>query len=151
MAENRASRALETREKSERARKWQRPEVLPTPDPRDGWVHRWIRVSSQGQADPSNTSSKLREGWEPCRLQDYPELSEAITVIENSRFKDNIVIGGLMLCRMPEEFATQRADYYSQNVKAQMETVDQTLMRENDPRMPMYGERKSKVTFGTGE
>lgn len=151
MSENRASRNLETREKSVRAPKWRRPETLPSPDPVPGWVFRWVRISTLGQNDPSNTSSKLREGWEPCSLKDHPELESAVMVIENSRFKDNIVIGGLMLCKAPEEMIQERSDFYAQSTQAQMQTVDNNLMRENDPRMPMYGERKSKVTFGKGQ
>lgn len=151
MAENRTPRTQETRSESVRTPKWKRPETLPMPNEIPGWVFRWVRISSMGQADPSNTSSKLREGWEACRLKDHPEMESAIMVIENSRFKDNIVIGGLMLCKAPTEMIDERTAYYSQSTRAQMETVDQNLMREQDARMPMFGERKSKVTFGKGE
>src|SRR5210317_1962881 len=148
MAENRINRDLESREKTTRKKAWQRPEVLPSPNPEPGYGFRWIRVSSLGNTDATNVSSKLREGWEPVKASDHPEIT--LVTIENDRFKDNIVIGGLMLCKAPEELVEERNDYYSGQTKAQIESVDNNLMRENDPRMPLFHERKTKVTFGSG-
>jgi hypothetical protein len=148
MSENRKERELSTREKSARPRAWQRPETLPMPDPRPGWAHRYIRVSTRGETDPSNISSKLREGWEPCLAKDYPEIE--LMTIENGRFKDNIVIGGLMLCRAAQEMVDERDAYYSDQVKRQMQTVDNQLMSQNNPKMPLFSEKKSTVSFGSG-
>jgi hypothetical protein len=148
MSENRKDRELETRQKSARAATWQRPETLPSPDPKAGWEYRWIRVSTRGEMDPSNVSVKLREGWEPVKATDHPEIE--LVAIENGRFKDNIVIGGLMLCRAPTEMLRQRAEYFNNQVKNQLESVDNNLMKENNPKMPLFSERKSSVTFGTG-
>lgn len=148
MVDNRLDRELGTREKTTRKRAWTRPETLPTPNPEKGYVYRWIRVSTQGQADPTNVTSKLREGWEPVRADAHPEIY--LAQVENERFKDNIIIGGLMLCRAPEELVQERNEYYQQQTDAQMRSVDNNLMRESDPRMPIFNERKSKVTFGKG-
>jgi hypothetical protein len=101
-----------------------------------------------GQADPSNVSSKLREGYEPCKAEDYPELMMHATT--EGRFKGGIEVGGLLLCRIPEEFLKQRADYYANQNKAQMDSVDNSFLRENDPRMQKFSERSTKVTFGPG-
>jgi hypothetical protein len=146
--QNRQPRALESREKAQRPAAWRPPETLPQPDPRPGWVHRYIRLSTMGTADPSNISSKLREGYEPCKAEEYPEMMMHATT--EGRFKGNIEVGGLLLCRIPEEFLQQRAEYYANQNKAQMESVDNNFMRENDPRMPLFSERKTKVTFGSG-
>lgn len=148
MAENRLNRDLEKRERTPRKKAWERPEVLPNPTPEDGYVYRWIRISTQGQADPTNVSSKLREGWEPVMATDHPEIF--LTGIENERFKDNVVIGGLLLCKAPQEMVDERNDYYQQQAQGQMQSVDNNLMRENDPRMPLFNDRKSSVTFGKG-
>jgi len=148
MAENRLNRELETREKTARKTAWKRPEVLPSPTPEEGYVYRWIRVANQGQVDATNVSSKLREGWTAVKASDHPEIT--LVTIENDRFKDNIVIGGLMLCKAPVELANERNEYYTQQTKSQMNAVDNNLMRENDPRMPLFNDRKSKVTFGKG-
>ena len=148
MAENRLNRELETREKTARKTAWKRPEVLPSPTPEEGYVYRWIRVANQGQVDATNVSSKLREGWTAVKASDHPEIT--LVTIENDRFKDNIVIGGLMLCKAPVELANERNEYYADQTKAQMSAVDNNLMRENDPRMPLFNDRKSKVTFGKG-
>jgi len=148
MAENRINRELETRDKNVRKRSWQRPETLPTPTPEDGYEFHWVRVSTQGQADATNVSSKLREGWEPVKAANHPEIT--MVTIENDRFADNVVIGGLMLCKAPTELVEERTEYYDAQTKSQMHSVDNNFMRENDPRMPLFNERKTKVTFGNG-
>ena len=148
MAENRIDRELKSREKTTRKKAWTRPEVLPSPNPEPGYEFRWIRVSSQGTTDATNVSSKLREGWEPAKASDHPEIT--LVTIESDRFKDNIVIGGLLLCKAPVELIEERTDYYKQQTRSQMDSVDNNLMRENDPRMPLFHERKTKVTFGNG-
>jgi hypothetical protein len=146
--QNRQPRALESRERAQRPAAWRPPETLPQPDPRPGWVHRYIRLSTMGTADPGNISSKLREGYEPCKADEYPEMMMHATT--EGRFKGNIEVGGLLLCRIPEEFLKQRAEYYANQNKAQMESVDNNFMRESDPRMPLFAERKTKVSFGSG-
>tara|TARA_R110000744_G_scaffold230811_1_gene348980 strand:+ start:50 stop:499 length:450 start_codon:yes stop_codon:yes gene_type:complete len=148
MAENRLNRELETRERTVRKKSWTRPEVLPSPNPEAGYDFHWVRVSTQGQVDSTNVSSKLREGWEPVKAEDHPEIT--MVSIEQERFKDNVVIGGLMLCKAPKELVEERNEYYSTQAKSQMRSVDNNLMRENDPRMPLFSERKTKVTFGKG-
>ncbi len=148
MAENRIKRDSETRETKTRTRSWQRPEVLPSPTPQDGYEFHWVRVATQGQVDATNVSSKLREGWEPVRAEDHPEIT--MVTVENERFADNVVIGGLMLCKAPAELVQERTDYYNNQTKSQMNSVDNNLMRENDPRMPIFNERKSTVSFGKG-
>lgn len=148
MAENRIDRDTTTREKSGRKKTWQRPETLPSPNPEDGYIFRWIRTSMQGQVDAPNVSSKLREGWEPVKAADHPEIT--MVAVENDKFADNVVIGGLMLCKAPQEMVDERTAHYQQQTKNQIHSVDNNLMRENDPRMPLFNDRKSKVTFGKG-
>jgi len=148
MAENRLDREQETREKKTRKRAWTKPEVLPTPTPQEGYAFHWVRVSTRGQADPTNVSSKLREGWEPVKAVDHPEIE--LVSIENERFKDNVIMGGLMLCKAPVELVEERTEYYQKVTDSQMDSVDNNLMRESDPRMPMFNNRKSEVTFGKG-
>jgi len=148
MAENRLARELESRSQQERPKQWQRPETLPQPDKQPGYAYRWVRVSSLGQADARNVSAKMREGWEPVRIEEQPQFK--LLVDPNSRFKDNIEVAGLLLCKIPEDFVKQRTDYYAKLAKDQIESVDNSFMRENDPRMPLYRERKSTTSFGKG-
>lgn len=148
MASNKLTRELETRELTERPKQWMPPEVLPEPDKQAGYAYRWIRTSTLNQADPRNLSAKLREGWEPVMLEEQPQFK--LLVDPTSRFKDNIEIGGLLLCKTPEEFVKQRNNYYSRQAEQQMEAVDNTLMRQNDPRMPLFNERKTTSSFGKG-
>ena len=149
LADNRTNRDLTSRDKVERPRAWAPPTLLPDPTPENGYKFRWIRVSTLGQSDPRNVSSKLREGWEPVRAADHPEISMYLDN-DNERYKDNIVVGGLMLCKTPTEMSKQRDAFYQQQAEAQMRSVDNNFMRESDPRMPLFSERKSTVTFGRG-
>lgn len=148
MAENRLSRELDSRESAQRIKEWQPPQTLPSPTPQPGWVFRWIRTSMVGLADPTNVSSKFREGWEPVKAADHPELM--FMADPNSRFKDNVEIGGLLLCKAPEEFVQQRNAYYSKQTQSQMASVDNNFMQTNDPRMPLFAEKRSTTTFGRG-
>ena len=149
MAENRLTRELDNRQKAERPKQWAPAELLPEPDKQPGYAYRWIRTSTLNNADPRNVSSKLREGWEPVRVEEQPKF--ALLIDPNSRFKDNIEIGGLLLCKIPAEFVEQRSEYYANQTEAQTRAVDNNMMRENDPRMPLFNERKSNVSFGKGK
>jgi hypothetical protein len=99
-------------------------------------------------ADPRNVSGKLREGWEPVGIEEQPKFQ--LMVDPSSRYKDNIEIGGLLLCKTPEDFVKQRDEYFAKQSQAQMDAVDNTMMRQSDPRMPMFKERKSSTSFGKG-
>ena len=149
MAENRNSRELDLRQTRERPKSWAPPTLLPEPAPQDGYKFRWIRVSTLNQADPTNLSGKLREGWEPVRASDHPEL-HLHGMDTSEKFKDNVVVGGLMLCKTPTEFVEQRNAYYQQQTATQTESVDNHFLRQSDPRMPLISERKSSVSFGRG-
>jgi hypothetical protein len=148
MSENRNSREADTRETSARPKSWAPPSILPEVNHEEGYAYRYVRVSTMGTPDVNNVSSKFREGWEPVKASDHPE---AFTMADpNSRFKDGIETGGLLLCKMPKEFAEQRDTYYQNKTEAEMQAVDNNFMRENDPRMPLFKDKKSQVTFGKG-
>jgi hypothetical protein len=136
------------RDTTERPKKWSPPALLPDPEPEAGYAFRWIRLSTLDKADPVNISSKLREGWEPVKAASQPAMQLFAT--PGGRFPDCIEVGGLLLCKTPVEFTEQRDEYYRQQAESQMQSVDNTFMRENDPRMPLFKERASKVTFGKG-
>ena len=148
MANARTTRELDTRATTQRLQQWAPAELLPEPDKQAGYAYRWIRVSTLGAADPRNLSGKLREGWEPVPVEEQPKFQ--LLVDPNSRFKDNIEIGGLLLCKTPEEFVEQRNKHYALQTEAQTEAVDNNLMRQSDPRMPLFKERKSTSSFGKG-
>jgi hypothetical protein len=149
MAEqNRIKRELESRALTERPKRWMPPELLPEPDKQAGYEYRWIRVSMLGKQDGRNVSTKIREGWEPVKLQEQPQFK--LLTDPTTRFEDGIEIGGLLLCKTPEEFVEQRKNYYANQNQLQAEAVDNNLMRQSDPRMPIFKERKSSTSFGTG-
>lgn len=147
-ANSRLSREMQTRSVTERPKQWVPAETLPEPDKQPGYAYRWVRTSTLGALDPRNLSGKLREGWEPVAVEEQPKFK--LLVDPNSRFKDNIEIGGLLLCKTPVELVEQRNAYYQNQSDKQTEAVDNTLMRQSDPRMPLFKERKSTTSFGRG-
>jgi hypothetical protein len=152
MAENRQARELDNRDSTARKKAWTPPQLLPEPNPQVGWKFKYVRIATMGQPDPTNTSAKFREGWEPVKATDHPEIMHLADNNPNSRFKDGIEIGGLLLCKAPEEMVQQRSEYYENMNKAQMEGVDNNFMREKDGRsnMQMFSDKKSTVSFGRG-
>jgi hypothetical protein len=148
MAENRLQREMTARVMDERPKQWMQAELLPEPDKQPGYAYRWIRVSTLNAPDPRNISGKLREGWEPVGIEEQPRFR--LMVDPGSRFKDNIEVGGLLLCKTPQEFVEQRDAHFAKQSQNQVDAVDNTMMRQSDPRMPMFKERKSSTSFGKG-
>ena len=100
----------------------------------------------RGEEDKTNVYTKLREGWEPVRADEYPDYQ--YPTIDDGQYVGIIGNGGLMLCRLPEETAKERADYYGLRTRDQMVAVDSDLMKEQHPSMPISNNRQSRVTFG---
>ena len=143
---DRKSRASETRELDSRRKPWAPPSHLAAPDAPEGFVHRWIRVAMRGEEDKMNVNAKLREGWEPVRKDEYPNYEAH--VIDDGRYEGVIGQGGLMLCRIPVETVAERTAYYGGRTREQMTAVDQDLMKEQHPSMPISNSRQSRVSFG---
>lgn len=145
MAE-RMPRDLEVRERTTRPTSWAPPSLLPDPKPQPGWVFRWVRKSFLGTDDSMNVSTRMREGWEPVKLEDHPELRLNM----GNRVSGLVEVGGLILCKAPAETMEQRDAYYQRHATMQMDSVNNSYLRENDPRMPKFAEGKSEVKFGAG-
>lgn len=144
MTDTRTPRELTSRAKEVRE-EYVPPTNLPDPNPRPGIVHRWIATHVLGKADPTNVSRKMREGWVPVKAADYPELE-----LMGSEATGNVEIGGLMLCAMSKEKAAARDAYYQRQAQNQMDSVDNSFMKNNDSRMPLFSEKKSAVSRGAG-
>ena len=139
----RTGRDADSRESTSRKKTYQPPNMLPDPNPEEGYVFRWVRTSITGQDDRLNVQSKVREGWEPVKAVDHPEMG-----LLSNESSGNIEVGGLMLCKMAKEDAEARQTYYDNLAQQQADSVDQHYMRESDPRMPLFKEKHSKTTFG---
>lgn len=149
MAESRLTREMQNRVQAERPKQWAPAELLPEPDKQPGFAYRWVRVATLNKPDPKNISAKMREGWEPVRIEEQPKFQ--LLVDPGSRFKDNIEVDGLLLCKTPVEFVEQRNEHYRKQTDAQTTAIDNSFMRDNDPRMPLFAERKSSTSFGKGK
>lgn len=146
MTDNRQPRASESREKASRRKPWTPPSSLDAPPAPEGFVHRWIRESVMGFDDKKNLSARLREGFELVRADEYPGYQAP--TIQDGRHAGVIGVGGLLLARFPIETKQERDAYYGQRTRDQLTAVDQNLMREQHPSMPIHNDRQSRVTFG---
>ena len=143
--ETRTPRDIETRESE--FRQWQPASILPDPSPRDGLSFRWVRAETLNVSDDRNFSAKRREGWEPARAEDHPELMLEIDPDRNRyAARGNIEFGGLILCKMPTEMVEQRKRYYDRIANQQVEGVNANFLSESDRRSNM---RTSELEFKT--
>ena len=141
------SRSADTREKTQRKRVWQRPSSLDAPPAPDGYIHRWIRSEVQGFQDTKNVINRLREGYELVRADEHPDWH--LPTIEDGKHAGVIGVGGLLLARIPEELIAQRNAYYAGLTEDQITAVDNDLMKDAHPSMPISKpDRQSRVTFG---
>jgi len=144
--EKRASRASQTREKETRKKVWTPPSSLDAPPAPTGFRHRWIRVESMGFQDTKNVAGRLRSGYELVRSDQYPDSD--YPTIEDGKYAGVIGVGGLVLARVPEEIAKSRSEYYAKQGTEQDEAVNNDLMKEEHPSMPINVDRQTRVTFG---
>ena len=144
--QDKTSRASSTRSKTERPKVWTPPSSLDAPPAPDGFRHRWIRAESLGFSDTKNVSARLREGFELVRADEYPDTQ--YPVITDGKYAGVIGVGGLLLARISEEIAKQRAAYIEGLTKGQDEAVEHDLMKEQHKSMPINVDRQSRVTFG---
>ena len=144
--EKRTSRASQTREKETRKKVWTPPSSLDAPPAPTGFKHRWIRAESLGFNDAKNVNGRLRQGYELVRSDEYPNAD--YPVVEDGKYAGVIGVGGLLLTRVPEEIAQQRQAYYAKQSSEQVEAMDNDLMKEQHPSMPINIDRQTRVTFG---
>ena len=140
------SRVSQTRVKGERPKVWTPPSSLDAPPAPDGYRHRWIRAESMGQDDSRNMSGKIRSGWDLVRSDEYPD--EDYPTVAEGKHAGVIGVGGLLLARIPEELAKQREAYYQQMNADRNEALENDLMKEQHPSMPINQDRQTRVTFG---
>lgn len=145
---NRSDRTQNTRDTTTRKKVWQPAALLPEPHAVEGWTHRWMRKSLLGTGDPTNVSKSLREGWEMCKLSEYPELR--LSVDADAANADIVEVGGLLLVRTPAELHSQSTTFYARKSENEVAALEAQLMSENDSRMPLFSERKTNVSFGKG-
>ena len=146
---NRSPRSSGTREATSARRPWKPPQVLETPEPPPGMQYRWIRTHIRGEADKTNVHMRLREGYEPVRPEEVQGYD--LPVLDDGNYAGTVGVGGLMLAKIPIETVNERNAYYQKMTQQQMNAVDNDLMKDEHPAMPISRERKTQVTFGRGQ
>lgn len=144
MANNRTPREQESRENNSTRYVYKPASSLPDPTPDPDYEFYWIATAINGQDNGTNVSQKFRDGWVPVKAVDHPELQ-----IQGNK-DGNVEVGGLLLCKKPREMAEARREYYEQKARNQMESVDNSFMKNSDARMPLFADRKSTTTKGSG-
>ena len=144
MANNRTPRDQETRENNQTRYVYKPASSLPDPTPDPDYEFHWVAIAIAGQDNATNVSQKRRDGWEPVKAEDHPELQV------NGNKDGNVEIGGLLLCKKPKELAEARRRYFDDKAQKQMESVDNSFLKNNDARMPLFADRKSTTTRGRG-
>ena len=140
------SRASQTRAKTAKKTVWTPPSSLDAPPAPEGYHHRWIRAETMGFDDTKNMAGKLRSGYELVRADEYPETD--YPTINDGKYKGVIGVGGLLLARISTELVKSREEYFNKLTKARDEAVDNDLMKEQHPGMPINNDRQPRVTFG---
>ena len=140
------SRASTTRVKDEKPKVWTPPSSLDAPPAPDGYRHRWIRAESLGQDDSKNVSGKMRSGWELVRADEYPD--DDYPTVAEGRYAGVIGVGGLVLARITEELAKSREAYFAKMNADRNEALENDVLKEQHPSMPINQERQTRVTFG---
>jgi len=141
-------RSENTREDKARRKPWAPPARLAAPEAPPGYKHRWVRVDLAGVPDKANIHRKMQEGWEFVRADEYPNYKSP--TIEDGAHAGIIGQGGLALARIPDETVAERTAYFRGQTRDQMVAVDQNLMKEQHPSMPIHSDRRSQVSFGAG-
>ena len=144
--DKRTSRASQTREKTSQKKVWSPPSSLDAPPAPTGFRHRWVRAESLGFNDTKNVSGRIRQGYELVRADEYPDSDYPI--VEDGKYSGVIGVGGLVLARVPEEIAQQRNEYYASQHQEKVKAMDNDLMKEEHPSMPIDIDRQTRVTFG---
>ena len=144
--DKKTTRASQSRSKEKRPTTWAPPSSLDAPPAPKGFKHRWLRTEVLGFDDTKNMSGKLRSGYELVRADEYPDAD--FPIVEDGKYKGVIGVGGLVLARVPEEIAKQRSEYYKKQAQENVEAVDNDLMKEQHPSMPINIDRQTRVTFG---
>ena len=140
------SRASQTRAKTEKPKVWTPPSSLDAPPAPDGFHHRWIRAESMGFDDTKNMAGKLRSGYELVRADEYPGSN--YPTVSEGKYKGVIGVGGLLLARISNELVKSRDEYFGKITQDKNKAIEQDLMKEQHPSMPINAERQTRVTFG---
>jgi len=140
------SRVSQTRAKQEKPKVWTPPSSLDAPPAPDGYRHRWLRAESMGFDDTKNITGKIRSGWELVRADEYPD--EDYPVVTDGKYAGVIGVGGLVLARITEELARSREEYFRQKTLDRNEALENDVLKEQHPSMPINQERQTRVTFG---
>ena len=139
---DRSPSRLREREDASENRAYRPPSYMPSPMPRQGKTHRWVREGILSQPDHVNVHLSSLDGWVVAQPSDYPELKMFV--------KDGCIRhGGLLLHVADEAVIQKRKDYYTKLNRDSMQAIQENLMSQSDARMPILKpEHSTRTTRG---
>ena len=114
------------------ATEWIRPSDLDAPEPRPGYVNRYIRVRAGPEEDDRNFAKAIREGWRPVQADTVP--GQSLPTIHRGGYGNVIGVEDLILCEMPVAVHAQRAAHYAEQQGKQDAAIDRDLHAINQSR-----------------
>ena len=144
--EMKTSRASQTRAKTAQKVVWTPPSSLDAPPAPAGFHHRWIRAETMGFDDTKNMAGRLRSGYELVRGDEYS--GSEYPVMTEGKYKGVIGVGGLLLARISTELVKSRDEYFNKITQDKDDAIDNDLLKDQHPSMPINSERQTRVTFG---
>ena len=135
------------RSHKERKKTYVPPSSLDAPSPNsDDIKYRWIRVQAAGEDDPRNIAKRRREGYEFVRAEEHPD--ETYAVHESGKFAGVIGSGDVVLAKIPKDLVDSRNEWVNTRTRNQQRAVDESLLKEQHPSMPINQQRSSDVSHG---
>ena len=112
-------------------------------------------IDKTPRAAETRSTSERKRSWKPSSSLEAPQPKDGykhrwIRTIEDGKHAGVIGVGGLMLTKVPDEIHESRTEYFSERTKDAMDAVDNDLMKEEHPSMPLSKNRQTSVTFGGG-
>jgi|TARA_R110002094_G_scaffold170362_1_gene152598 hypothetical protein len=126
---------------------WKPPSLLDAPEPRPGYVQRWVATSIQGKDTPDNVYKRMREGWSARSAETVK--SELFPTINHGQWTGSIGIEGMLLCEMPKErHASMKAYYQGKSNDQNQSVVGELDALGRQSGLPIHQERKSETSRG---
>jgi hypothetical protein len=143
---SRTLRSAEERQSEQREMEWAPARLLPDPNPVNGIDFRYVRVSSGGTVDNMNHSQALRDGWEPVKAEECPELGMIISDVGSA--SGNIVLGGMMLCKRPSHIGDKIKEKAAHESRVQVDSIDRGYLSDQNSAMKKFSDKQTRVQFG---
>jgi hypothetical protein len=127
---------------------YEEPNKLPDPIPDLGYEYQWIAVTLGGNDWLENVDKMFRDKWVPVRQDEQPHI---MMLREGRSYwirNGCIEIGGLLLCKKPDELVAQKIRHYENLVEGRLNSFRDQVFAMSRREMPLEGEWRSYAETG---